>query len=175
MSTYRTLPGLVAAGLLLGLLGTGCQSQEPVLLRTGSVDTTRILKFDDEYQNLAQDYFRERVILADQLNKAVEAQGGALRDQATFDKFRSLEQELYKKWLDKTREFTRSRMVKIGAAAEAVARKKGLDLVVLDSKEFPTVEYGGVDITGDILGEIPGLAGGSAEPAPATPSPEATR
>lgn len=174
MSTHGMFPGMVAAGLLLGLLAGGCQREAPVLT-TGSVDTTRILRFDDEYQTLAQEYFKERIVLAGRLTKAVEAEGGEIRNQATYDKFKAAEAELYETWLGRTRKFTESRMVKISAAAESVARKKGLDIVVLDSQEFPTVEYGGVDITADVLAEMPGFAGGVGDTTEAKPSPEATR
>lgn len=162
--------GMVAAGLMLA----GCQQDAPLV--TGSVDTTKILRFDSEYQDLAQEYFNERIQLAGELNKAVEAQGGQIKDQATYDRFTKAERALSEKWLKKTREFTATRMKKISAAAEVVSKEKGLGLVVLDSDEFPTVEYGAVDITGDILDQMPGFAGGATQtPDADKPSPEATK
>lgn len=161
--------GLVAAGLMLA----GCQQDAPLV--TGSVDTTRILRFDSEYQDLAQEYFNERIKLAGELNKAVEAQGGQIKDQATYDRFTKAERELSARWLKKTREFTASRMKRISAAAEVVSKQKGLGLVVLDSDEFPTIEYGAVDVTGDILDQMPGFAGGATQKPDDKPSPEATK
>lgn len=173
MKTLR-IPGLVATGLLLGFLAAGCQNQ-PKMLTTGTVDTTMILQSDDEYQALAKDYFKERVVLADQLTRSVKQQGGEIRDQATYDKFKAAERDLLAKWTERTRKFTESRMARICKAAEAVARKKGLDVVLLDSREFQTVEYGAINVTGDILAEMPGLAGGNAQPAAGSPAPEGTR
>lgn len=176
MRTRAMAAGLVAAGLMLA----GCQQDAPLV--TGSVDTTKILRFDSEYQDLAQQYFNERIKLAGELQKAVGSTGGEIRDQATYDRFVKLERELGDKWLKRTRDFTKTRLEKVQAAAEAVSKEKGLDLVVLDSDEFPTVEYGAVDITGDILDQMPGFAGGATQASPAIPqttgakpSGEATR
>jgi Skp family chaperone for outer membrane proteins len=138
---------------------------------TGKVDTTQILKLDNEYQTLAQQYFAERVTVADKINRIVAQHGGEIRDQATYDQLKAMEGEINQKWLQRTRQFTQGRMVTISAAAKVVADRKGLDIVILDSPEFPTVEFGAVDVTGDILAEMPGFAGGSGA---ATPSPEAT-
>ncbi len=168
MFSRGTFPGFVAVGLLAGLLSAGCQ-EAPRTLVTGRVDTTQILRFDDAYQTLAREYFAERVTVADRINQIVKGQGGEVRDQATFDRLRAMEAEINQKWLKRTRQFTQDRMVAISAAAKVVADKKGLDIVILDSAEFPTVEFGAVDVTGDILAEMPGLAGGSGA---ATAAPE---
>lgn len=168
MFSRGRFPGLVTVGLLAGLLAAGCQGEARSLV-TGKVDTTQILKYDDEYQSLAREYFAERVTVADRINQIVAQQGGEVRDQATYDRLRAMEAEINQKWLKRTRQFTKDRMVEVSAAAQVVAGKKGLDIVILDSVEFPTVEFGAVDVTGDILAEMPGLAGGGA---PSAPAPE---
>ena len=174
MITLGNFPRWVAASLLAGILCTGCQTQAPVL-KTGTVDTTVLLQADDEYQDFAQEYFAERLAAAEKIREIVASQGGEVRDQATFEKLRAIESELLKKWQDRTKEFTRSRMDRISAAAQVVARKKGLHLVLIDAKDYATVEYGAVDVTGDILAEMPGFAGTDPEPTGMTPSPEASR
>lgn len=170
MRTRVMVVGLVASGLLLA----GCQKDEPMV--TGTVDTTKILRFDSQYQDLAQDYFNERVKLAGELNKAVGAAPEKTLDKATYAKFAQAEADLNAKWLGRTRDFTKTRLEKIQAAAESVCREKGIDLVVLDSDEFPTVEFGGVDITSDILDQMPGFAGGATQgPAAASPAGESSK
>lgn len=174
MITLGSFPRWVAASLLAGVLCTGCQPQSPVL-KTGTVDTTVLLQADDEYQDFAQEYFAERVASAEKVREIVASQGGEVRDQATLEKLRAIESELLKKWQDRTREFTQSRMDRISAAAQVVARKKGLHLVLIDAKDYATVEFGAVDVTGDILAEMPGFAGAGPEPTGTTQSPEASR
>ncbi len=174
MITLGSFPRWVAASLLAGILCAGCQTQSPVL-KTGTVDTTVLLQADDEYQEFAQEYLVERVASAEKVRKIVAAQGGEVRDQATLEKLRAIEAELLKKWQDRTNEFTRSRMDRISAAAQVVAQKKGLHLVLIDAKDYATVEFGAVDVTGDILAEMPGFAGSSPEPTGSAPSPEASR
>ncbi len=174
MISLGNFPRWVAVGLLAGFLCAGCQTHSP-LLKTGTVDTTVLLQADDEYQEFAQEYLAERVASAEKVRKIVEAQGGQVKDRATLQELQAIESELLKKWQDRTREFIGLRMDRISAAAQKVARDKGLDLVLIDAKDYATVEFGAVDVTGDILAEIPGFAGGSAEPTGSAPSPEASR
>ena len=69
------------------------------------------------------------------------------------------EVELNNKWSQKTRDYVSKKLDSIKDVCAKVAEKKQLDLVLIDSADAPSVEYGGVDISGDILGELPGMAG----------------
>lgn len=171
----RARLALLGAGLGVGLLGAGCAERQVERMATGSVDSTKLLRYDEDYQKLAQAYVKERTALAVELSRAVRQAGGTL-PAPVFQEFSQREGELASRWMARTREFVKSRADRIGVAAGQVASEKGLDLVILDSEELPTVEYGAVDVTEDVLGALPGLAGGGAAPstveATAAPAPE---
>lgn len=177
MFIKRLLPCITALAITGGLMIGGCDG--PVakgVLVTGTVDTVKMLQYDEEYQSLARDYYKERVLLASQLEKVVQENGGVIKDKDTYERFAKLDKELNEKWLKKTREYTEKKLVSVKGACESVCKSKGIDIVLLDSQDYATVEYGGVDISADVFGELPGFAGGSASPdanASAATSPEA--
>lgn len=158
MNKQYFMPGLVAL-LLMSTFAVGCGEQRP--LKTGTINSTIILQQDDHYQELAQSYFDERTKAAYTVEQTVKQAGGEIKDQATYDKLRKLEADLEAKWLKTTRQYTEEKMVLVSAACDKVCKEKQIDIVLLDSSEMPVCEYGSVDITQDILQQMPGFAGGS--------------
>ena len=73
-----SLAVLAAAGLTLNL--SGCE-QKPLV--TATIDTAKLLQYDDGYQELAQQYFKARLDLTNKLQKDVAKTGGVIKDQAT--------------------------------------------------------------------------------------------
>lgn len=161
------IAGVLGSGLLL----TGCDLQdgydlqddfwesEPEPLRCATVDTTKVLQLDPEYQNLAQEYFNARVKLAGELQETLTKNGGTIKDQATYDKFIKAEHELNSTWMGITRQFTAKKMDSVTSACSKLTEQKGFDIVLLDSSEIATVEYGAIDITADVLVELSSFAG----------------
>lgn len=151
--------GVLGVSLLL----TGCDKVAsfvtPKPLKCASVNTTKVLQLDSEYQNLAQEYFNARIKLAGELRQTVEKNGGTIQDQATYDKFARAEHELNATWLEITRQYTKKKMDAVASACTKIVSSKGLDIVLLDSDEIPTVEYGAIDITADVMVELSNFAG----------------
>ena len=153
-----SLAVLAAAGLTLNL--SGCE-QKPLV--TATIDTAKLLQYDDGYQELAQQYFKARLDLTNKLQKDVAKTGGVIKDQATYDKYAKAEADLNAEWLKITRDFTEKKMVDVRRVCEKLHKEKGIDLVILDSAEQPTVEYGAVDVTADVMVELSGFAGEAKE------------
>lgn len=153
-----TLTAAAAAGFVLNL--SGCE-QKPLV--TATIDTTKLLQYDDGYQELAQQYFKARVDLAGRLQKDLAKTGGVIKDQATYDKYVKAEADLNAEWLKITRDFTEKKMVDVRRVCEKLRETKGIDLVILDSANQPTVEYGAVDVTADVMVELSGFAGSAKE------------
>ncbi len=150
----------IGAGVALGTVG--CEPRE---LKTGTVDTAKLLQYDEEYQKLAKQYFDERIKLTNELRKAVASTGGEIRDQATYDKFTKAEADLNKEWTKITHEFIERKMDKVEKACAIISKNKGIDLVLLDSPQNPVVESGAVDISSDVMVELSGFAGSNTKPA----------
>ncbi|MDO5295475.1 MAG: hypothetical protein Q4F00_02375 [bacterium] len=145
-----SLTALAVIGVSLNL--SGCK-QKPLV--TATIDTTKLLQNDDGYQKLAQQYYNARIDLASKLQKET---GGVIKDQATYDKYAKAEADLNAEWLQITRDFTEKKMVDVRKVCDKLHETKGIDLVVLDSAWQPTVEYGAVDVTADVLAELSGFA-----------------
>ncbi|MBQ7567430.1 hypothetical protein IJT17_01340 [bacterium] len=159
-----SLAMVAIAGLAINL--SGCEQKKLV---TASIDTTKLLQNDDEYQRLAQQYFNERIKLASELQQDVKKSGGVIKDQSLYNKYAKAEADLNAEWLKKTREFTEKKMVNVRKICDKLHATKGIDLVVLDSDQQPTVEFGAVDVTADVLAELSGFA---SEPDTAKPADE---
>ena len=158
---------VVIAGLAVSALA-GCNSRK---LATGTVDSELLLRQDSQYQHFAQEYYNESQALSAQLIKET---GGTIKDKATYEKYAKAESELNKKWLGKTREFTERKIAEVQASCKTVSASKNIDIVLLSTDAFPTVEYGAVDITQDILADLAGGgAASSQDAAEEKPSSEA--
>lgn len=162
---------LVLAASLL----TSCQKPEdsgpaPVspdrAIITATVDTLPILQQDPEYQKLAQKYTVENLELSKQIKKRVEA--GELPEAEAAQEYLKRQKALNDKWMKNTNDFIQTRHEKMRAAVKAMAEEKKIDLVLIHSQVYRTVEYGAFDITQDVLMKVYG------NPLGATPTPGGT-
>lgn len=134
----------------LGLLLAGCSPAKSGAggpanpLVTGRVDTAVILQADPDYQKTAEVYLKEQLAIKDKFFEKFRVAHDA-RDEARKKEigaaYLDAQQTLDARWKKKTAEFLSSRHQKLRAAAEQVARDQKIDLVVVDSKEYPSVEY----------------------------------
>lgn len=148
---------------------SAASSGQSVKLVAGKLDTATILQSDPDYMTLAQDYLREQTELRAKTGKEAQKLGG---DRAALEglqkKYMGEQKELDKKWMGKTQEFLTARHSKMKTIVEGICQDKKMDIVVIDSKQYPTVEWGGFDITQDVLLKT---QGGGAPLNSATPSP----
>lgn len=129
---------------------TGCGGGSGKLT-TATVDSVSLVQNDPDYQKKASDYAKARVELQTKINKAIKDRGGASAlTQKDMTEFREWNVKLDKKWGDETDAFLKKRFDRIVAASKAVCEDKGIDLVLVDTPGFPTVEYGAVNITQDV-------------------------
>lgn len=143
----RTLAGL---GLMSALFLNGCESTQ-AKMSVGKVDTAVLLQDDPEYQNMSISFMKERTDLRQSSVKKMEAaKGDEAKVKALQSELRTTIEEFDGKWQKKTEDFLRTRHESIQATAEGIAKRKKIDIVVIDSKEYPTVEWGGVDMTKDM-------------------------
>ncbi|MEW6278193.1 MAG: hypothetical protein AB1758_06195 [Candidatus Eremiobacterota bacterium] len=145
MSNWQTR--LAAAGAALCLLGgaAGCGKQKAMTI--GTVDTVALVQSDPDYQKMAVDYLKERASVQEKTQKLVRT---APQSEATRKTIENLNKELDKKWFEKTQKFLDARFQGIQGAAEAICKEKDIDLVLVDTSNYPTVEYGAVNITQDV-------------------------
>jgi len=141
--------GLVAVALG-SLLLTGCQPAK-TKIAVGKVDTAELLKDDPDYQSLSIDYLKEQTDARKEIVKKLEAaQGNEAKMEALQKEWMEKQQSFNKKWETKTVDFLKSRHESIRDTAAKIAERKNIDMVIVDSAEYPTVEWGGVDMTKDM-------------------------
>jgi len=150
----RTLLMLSALALLAGCEKAASTGSDKPHLTSGRVDTAVILQADPEYQKTAEAYLKEQMAVKDKFFVKFKA----AHDEKDEDKKKEIgaaytdaQQKLDEKWKKKTAEFLQSRHEKLRAAAEQVAKDQKIDLVVVDSKEYPSVEFGATDITQEVM------------------------
>jgi outer membrane murein-binding lipoprotein Lpp len=164
MNTHKTLRFVALGALLL----CGCTSQSlggtassggrsSGTLVAGRVDTATILQSDPEYATLSKDYFTEQLTMKQDFVKAARAAGKNGNEQAKLrEQFMTRQKALDQKWVGKTKDFLETRHTRLDDAVAAICKDKGIDLVVIDSKLYPSVEYGATDITQDVVTRIYG-------------------
>lgn len=154
--------GLVALLLVLGV--SGCQpSKDSGTFKVGRVDTAVLLRDDPKYQSLSIDYMKENMALRQKYVEKAKAAGGGDAAREELAKVYQREQKaLDDKWMGKTQDFLESTHSSIRQTAERIAKDKDIDVVLIDSREYPTVEWGGVDITPDFaLSKTQGQSAGA--------------
>jgi hypothetical protein len=158
--TFAT--GLCALALVLSLCG--CQPSRPGnRLTVGKIDTAELLHDDPSYQTLSIDYMKENTDLRSKFVDKMKAAGDdPMARQGVQKAYQGEQQKLDKKWMDKTQKFLESTHTHIRDAAQEIAKSKDIDIVIIDSKVYPTTEWGGVDITKDLSLS---LTQGTAQPA----------
>ena len=156
MNMNRTI--LSSLALLSVVVCCGCEvatnkdEGKPKKLIVGRVDSAVILQSDPEYMTLAQQYLREQTDLRGTFMKRAKDAGD---NREALDKlkgeFAVQQKEVNKKWMGKTNEFLTTRHSRMQSIVGQICTDKGIDIVLIDSKQYPTVEYGAVDITQDVL------------------------
>ena len=157
---------------LIGLVMIGCQQPagpapggESKLI-TAKLDTLPILQNDPQYQELAKSYTVENIELSKGIKKLVDE--GKLDNRQASLEYLKQQEALNKKWMKNTNDFIQTRHSKMREAVKQLCEEKGIDMVLIDSKAYRTVEYGAFDITQDILMKIYG------NPLGGTPTPGGT-
>ena len=163
---YKMAVLAVSMGCSLAL--SGCQPEGKGKIAIGKVDTAVLLQDDPDYQSLSVDYLREQT---DMKKKFVDKMKAAGDDEG---KIKTLQQEYVKAseefngtWQQKTQNFLKTRHDSIQATAGNIAKQKKIDIVIIDSEMYPTVEWGGVDMTKD-------MALAMSDGSQATPQPSGT-
>ena len=147
--------------------GPGGSSDKPDKLVVGKVDSAIVLQSDPDYMPMAQQYLREQTELRSKTYKqAIKLKGNKNALQELQTQFMRDQKELTGSWQKKTNEFLTTRNSKMRQMVEDICKDKHIDLVLIDSKEYATVEWGAVDITPDVLLKT---SGGGAAPATASP------
>lgn len=162
------LGAFCVATLSLGL--SGCEpSKDQSKIVVGKVDTAELLHDDPAYQALSIDYMKENTDLRGKFLEKMKAVGDdpTARNNVQSN-YQGAQKQLDGKWMNKTQEFLQSRHASIRDTAQKVAETKDIDIVIIDSKAYPTTEWGGVDITKDLSLSL--SQGG--EPPAATATPE---
>lgn len=145
---------LQTLGMGLALVGAGtlagCEQPGSKLV-VGTVDTAVIIQNDPEYSSQSIDYLREQAQVKQAFIEGIEGAGGdSAKKDAAKKKYQQDQKELDERWAGRTRDFLKARHDAITAAVEEISRAKNIDIVLLDSQFYPTVEWGAVDITQDV-------------------------
>ncbi len=151
MMNRKYIAKTLALALVSGLLFTGCQSAKGQKISVGKVDTAALLQDDPDYQSMSINYIKEQTDIrkafvdrlraaGDDKDKVAKLQEEYMKKQVEFDT----------KWRTDTEDFLKTRHDAIKATATEIAERKGIDMVVIDSRKYPTVEWGGVDMTKDM-------------------------
>lgn len=155
--------GVVIAVLTVSCLyAAGCTPKEKVVIRTGTINSTVVLQEDDKYQELSRQYFAERIKASQEVQRIVKENSnadGVVSDKSVYDKLMKIQNDVESKWQKRTADYIDAKMKSMEKAASEVALDKDLDIILIDSNDVPTVEYGGHDVTANVLAAMPGFAG----------------
>ena len=155
--------GVVIAALTVSCLyAAGCTPKEKVVIRTGTINSTVVLHEDDKYQELSRQYFAERIKASQEVQRIVKENSnadGVVSDKSVYDKLMKIQNDVESKWQKRTADYIDAKMKSMEKAASEVALDKDLDIILIDSNDVPTVEYGGHDVTANVLAAMPGFAG----------------
>ncbi|MGN0011762.1 MAG: hypothetical protein ACI37J_00395 [Candidatus Bruticola sp.] len=155
--------GVVIAALTVSCLyAAGCTPKEKVVIRTGTINSTVVLQEDDKYQELSRQYFAERIKASQEVQRIVKENSnadGVVSDKSVYDKLMKIQNDVESKWQKRTADYIDAKMKSMEKAASEVALDKDLDIILIDSNDVPTVEYGGHDVTANVLAAMPGFAG----------------
>lgn len=120
---------------MLCLIGCGKEKKGP---QVGYIDTDKLMEKWEKFRASANDYSKEREELMRRLSR--NTAGPSFQDR--LELMRSDE-----KW-DKLKAELRD---EIRAAASQVAKEKKLDIILDNGSNSPVIEYGGVEITNDVV------------------------
>ena len=158
MKWLRLLPLLA-----LGLLGCDQAPQTPASSNSkiliAKLDTLPILQRDPDYQALSKKYMEDQIKLRKSMEKKLA--DGALKGDPR-QAYMTEQAKLNAKWMEQTNTFIQANHAKIRAVAKDLCEEKKIDMVLIDSKAYHTIAYGGFDITQDVLMKIYGSPNGPA-------------
>ena len=146
--------------LALCLIGCNQSSQAPEVASGGGkiiiakLDSLPILQQDPAYQELAQKYTTEQIRLRQDMEKQLHE--GKLSPATARPAYLKAQAALNQKWMKNTNDFIQNRHTKMRDAVKQLCEEKHIDMVLIDSKAYHTVAYGGFDITQDVLMKIYG-------------------
>lgn len=150
--------------LALGLLGCDQAPQTPASsnpkILIAKLDTLPILQQDPAYQALAKKYTEENIKLRQSMEKK-KAESG-MTDAEAGQLYLKEQAKLNAKWMAQTNTFIQGNHTRIREVVKALCEEKKIDMVLIDSKAYHTIAYGGFDITQDVLMKIYGSPNGPA-------------
>lgn len=142
---------VLTAMLGLTLILSGCEPEGTGKIAVGKVDTAQLLQDDPDYQSMSVEYLRDQTDMRKEYVDQMKAAGNdETKVKELQEKYQKLSQEFDLKWKAKTEEFLKTRHDSIQATASEIAKRKNIDIVIIDSAMYPTVEWGGVDMTKDM-------------------------
>ncbi len=141
----------------------GCDPQQSKKMAVGRVDTAILLQDDPEYQSLSIEYLKEQTDVRQKFVEKMKAASSPQAKEEAQNVYEVSQRELDGRWLEKTQAFLQERHTVIQDTAEAIAKRKSIDMVIVDSSMYPTTEWGGVDITPDLQLEMNQRAASSPE------------
>jgi Skp family chaperone for outer membrane proteins len=151
MKNRMNLSKVLSIAVLGGLLFVGCQPAQSPKISVGKVDTAALLQDDPDYQSLSIRYIKEQTDIRKAFVDKLKAAGDSKDQVAKLqEEYMKAQIEFDEKWKKDTEDFLKSRHESIKATASEIAKRKKIDMVVIDSKKYPTVEWGGVDMTKDM-------------------------
>ncbi len=135
---------LAAVALFL----VGCETGQKITV--ARIDTAELLQADPEYQGMATDYLKAQTDVKREFIEGLQKAKSAAQKDVARESYRESQQNLDKQWSEKTRDFLETRHSAIKDSVAEICEAKTIDLVLIDSKYYPTVEWGAVDITQDV-------------------------
>lgn len=135
---------------MAGLL-SGCEPPKSKLV-VARIDTAVLLQADPEYNSLSVEYLKEQTEIRQRMLEAMKKHQNSSEatKKEVAAKFEGEQKKLNEKWAKKTQDFLDDRHSAIKSNAEEISKAKEIDIVLIDSKFYPTVEWGAVDITQDV-------------------------
>lgn len=135
----------------------GCRENKPEApktLKVAYIDTDQLLQKWEKYRDLGDQYITQRNEIGEKL-QALKRRVGEQKEISKQDKeeFNKLEQkhiELTSQWSDKKKQIVEE----IRSVAAEVAEAQKIDVIIDNSESTPVLEYGGSDVTVDILSKL---------------------
>lgn len=153
----------VAFGCQSGAAGGGANGK----FVAAQLDTLPLLQADPEYQKMSQSYVKENLALSKRLSEQVKR--GEITQEEAAPLYLKEQQKLNQKWMNATNNFIQTRHGKMRQVVKQMCEEKGIDIVLIHSKAYPTVAYGALDITQDVGMKIFGGPGGASPTPGGTP------
>lgn len=130
---------------------SGCEPAKTAKISIGKIDTAVLVQDNPEYLELSKAYIDEQTKFRKGLFEKMKA---VSKNKEKLKKIQAeglkKQKEIDAKWSKKTADFLAAQHESIRERAKGIAERKNIDIVIIDSKEYPTVEWGGVDMTPDM-------------------------